>query len=113
MGATQWLAATQSPPSLKAMVPSITASDYHDGWTYQGGAFSLFFNVSWAMAALAPAELLRARDRNPGNKEILEEIGSVIGSIDRMRERMQFLPLRDFPIFRGGAPYFFDWLKHP
>src|SRR6266849_9058258 len=31
MGATQWLAATQAPPSLKAMVPSITASDYHNG----------------------------------------------------------------------------------
>jgi putative CocE/NonD family hydrolase len=33
MGATQWLAAIETPPSLKAMVPSITASDYHDGWT--------------------------------------------------------------------------------
>jgi putative CocE/NonD family hydrolase len=46
MGVTQWLAATQNPPSLKAIAPSITASDYHDGWTYQGGAFALFFNVS-------------------------------------------------------------------
>ncbi|MGC2302810.1 CocE/NonD family hydrolase, partial [Candidatus Binatus sp.] len=61
MGATQWLAATNTPPSLKAMAPSITASDYHDGWTYQGGAFALFFNVSWTMAALAPARLLRER----------------------------------------------------
>src|SRR5690348_9397309 len=30
VGVTQWLAATQTPPSLKVMVPSITASDYHD-----------------------------------------------------------------------------------
>jgi putative CocE/NonD family hydrolase len=61
MGATQWLAATQAPPHLKCISPLITASDYHDGWTYQGGAFSLFFNVSWAMGALAPARLLRER----------------------------------------------------
>ena len=110
MGATQWLAASQAPPSLKAMVPSITASDYHDGWTYQGGAFSLFFNVSWTMAALAPPRLMRER----GDDDVITgELGTVIGSIDRMREKMDHLPLSDFPMFRAGAPYFFDWLKHP
>jgi putative CocE/NonD family hydrolase len=110
MGATQWLAATQSPPSLKAMVPSITASDYHDGWTFQGGAFSLFFNVSWTMAALAPARLMRERG---DNRAIAKELGAVVGSIDRMREKMDHLPLAGFPMFQAGAPYFFDWLKHP
>jgi hypothetical protein len=110
MGATQWLAATQSPPSLKAMVPSITASDYHDGWTFQGGAFSLFFNVSWTMAALAPARLMRERG---DNNAITKELGAVVGSIDRMREKMDHLPLGGFPMFQAGAPYFFDWLKHP
>lgn len=63
MGATQWLAATQAPPHLKCISPLITASDYHDGWTYQGGAFSLFFNVSWTMATLAPPRLLREREK--------------------------------------------------
>ena len=110
MGATQWLAAKEAPPSLKAMVPSITASDYHDGWTYQGGAFSLFFNVSWTMAALAPARLLRERSDNPG---VLGELGAVMESIDSMRQKMEFAPLAEFPMFRAGAPYFFDWLKHP
>jgi putative CocE/NonD family hydrolase len=110
MGATQWLAATQAPPSLKAMVPSITASDYHDGWTYQGGAFCLFFNLSWTMAALAPARLMRGRGDDRG---IAEELGAVVGSIDRMRDKMDHLPLSGFPMFQRGAPYFFDWLKHP
>ncbi len=110
MGATQWLAATQAPPSLKAMVPSITASDYHDGWTYQGGAFALFFNVSWTMGALAPARLLRERGENP---DVVPELGRVISSIDTMRETMNALPLSEFPMFQRGAPYFFDWLKHP
>ncbi|HUA36139.1 MAG TPA: CocE/NonD family hydrolase [Candidatus Binataceae bacterium] len=110
MGATQWLAATQAPPSLKAMVPSITASDYHDGWTYQGGAFALFFNVSWTMAALAPPRLMRERS---GDSAIAQELGAVVGSIDKMRDKMEHLPLSDFPMFQKGAPYFFDWLKHP
>ncbi|MGO9604062.1 MAG: CocE/NonD family hydrolase [Candidatus Binataceae bacterium] len=110
MGATQWLAATQTPPSLKAMVPSITASDYHDGWTYQGGAFSLFFNVSWTMGALATPTLLRDRAKNPAASK---ELGRVIGSIDTMLEPMKHVPLREFPMFQAGAPYFFDWLAHP
>ena len=110
MGATQWLAATNTPPSLKAMAPSITASDYHDGWTYQGGAFALFFNVSWTMAALAPARLLRERADNPA---VAGELGAVMSSIDSMREKMNFMPLKEFPMFRAGAPFFFDWLAHP
>ncbi len=110
MGATQWLAAATRPPSLKAMVPAITASDYHDGWTYQGGAFSLFFNVSWTMTSLGLARLMRERTTNP---RAAEEIAVVMGSIDAMRERMDFLPLKEFPMFRAGAPYFFDWLDHP
>jgi putative CocE/NonD family hydrolase len=110
MGATQWLAATEAPPSLKAMVPSITASDYHDGWTYQGGAFSLFFNVSWTMAALAPPTLLRERSKNPAANE---DLGRTMGSMNSMLDAMKYLPLREFPMFQVGAPYFFDWLKHP
>jgi len=110
MGATQWLAATQAPPSLKAMVPSITASDYHDGWNYQGGAFALFFNVSWTMAAMAPVRLLRERESNPA---AAAELIRTVGSIDTMLEAMRHRPLSEFPMFRAGAPYFFDWLKHP
>ncbi len=110
MGVTQWLAATLAPPHLCAMAPAITASNYHDGWTYQGGAFALFFNVSWTMAALAPPRLMRERGDDP---ELSRELGATIGGIDSMREHMKVLPLRDFPMFRRGAPYFFDWLAHP
>ena len=37
VGATQWLAATTAPPHLVTIVPANTASDYYDGWTYEGG----------------------------------------------------------------------------
>jgi hypothetical protein len=38
MGGTQWLPARKQPPALKAMAPSITFSDAHEGCAYQGGA---------------------------------------------------------------------------
>jgi uncharacterized protein len=110
VGVTQWLAATQTPPSLKVMVPSITASDYYDGWTYQGGAFSLFFNVSWVMTSLGLGRLMREREQNPSARQ---ELGTVMTSIDMMRQTTEYLPLREFPMFQTGAPYFFDWLDHP
>ena len=46
VGATQWLAAVARPPHLAAIVPNVTASNYHEGWAYQGGAFELGFNFS-------------------------------------------------------------------
>ena len=48
VGVTQWQAALARAPGLEAICPAITASDYHEGWTYQGGAFELGFNLSWA-----------------------------------------------------------------
>lgn len=58
-GLTQWQAAMSGHPALKAIVPGVTAADYHKGWTYQGGAFQLSFNLSWTMTALAPDTILR------------------------------------------------------
>ena len=39
VGATQMLAAISQPPHLAGICPIVTASNYHDGWTYQNGAF--------------------------------------------------------------------------
>jgi putative CocE/NonD family hydrolase len=110
MGVTQWLAATQTPPSLKAMAPALTASNYHDGWTYQGGAFCLGFNLSWTMTALAPDRLMKARVHDP---RASGELGRVIGGIDQMRQWLDVIALKQLPMFQIGAPFFFDWLEHP
>src|SRR5258707_5945394 len=48
VGATQFLAAMAKPPHLAGICPNVTASNYHDGWTYQGGAFEQWFNESWS-----------------------------------------------------------------
>jgi len=47
VGATQWLAAAEQPPSLTAIAPVVTGSNYFHGWVYQGGAFQLGFNLFW------------------------------------------------------------------
>ena len=47
VGATQMLAAIASPPHLAGILPIVTASNYHENWTYQGGAFEQWFDQSW------------------------------------------------------------------
>jgi len=47
VGATQMLAAIAGPPHLAGIFPVVTASNYHDGWTYQGGAFEQWFSQTW------------------------------------------------------------------
>ena len=107
VGATQMLAAIGHPPHLAGICPVVTASNYHENWTYQGGAFTQWFNESW-LSGLA---------QDTYSRQIKEAANAVLG--DRV------LPLRDFPVFnikttQDGvglthllAPYFLDWLDHP
>ncbi|MDQ5829250.1 MAG: CocE/NonD family hydrolase, partial [Actinomycetota bacterium] len=48
VGATQLQAAIERPPSLQTICPGLTGPQYYDGWAYNGGAFALAFNASWA-----------------------------------------------------------------
>ena len=65
VGATQWLAAIATPGYLKALAPGVTASQYYDGWTYEGGAFQLWFAASWATSQLTLANLQRISSHLP------------------------------------------------
>ena len=111
VGATQWLAATTRPPHLVTLVPNVTASNYHDGWTYQGGAFELAFNVSWTLNQLTLANFPTQskakgipQDRQPG----------LLKAVDGMTDAYRSLPLKDLPDLKDGlAPYYYDWLAHP
>ena len=58
-GATQWLAAAEQPPALRAMAPFITTDQYYNHWTYEGGAFQLGFMLQWASANYAIGEVVR------------------------------------------------------
>jgi uncharacterized protein len=107
VGATQMLAATAHPPHLAGICPVVTASNYHDGWTYQGGAFEQWFNESWT-SGLAQDTLNRAVQKATNAR-----IGDGV------------LPLTSYPLFNFSPPgavsaetsalaqYFIDWLAHP
>ena len=100
VGATQFLAAIAKPPHLAGICPNVTASNYHDGWTYQGGAFEQWFNESWSTGLAM--NTMRRRVESSGNALAWTKI----------------LPLRAYPVLEapeaeGLAAYFTDWLAHP
>ena len=107
VGATQMLAAISHPPHLAGICPVITASNYHENWTYQGGAFEQWFNESWT-SGLAQDTI---------NRTVRQGANAMLGS--------KVLPLIQFPVFNVNlaqdgaglthtlAPYFQDWLDHP
>ena len=111
VGATQWLAAKAKPPSLAAIAPGITASDYHEGWAWQGGAFELGFNLSWTIGNLTAANW-----ENLSKQLFLpaQQLDVLIDAMDNLPAGYRYLPLQELPDLEGGlAPYYYDWLEHP
>jgi len=106
VGATQMLSATAHPPHLAGIFPVVTASNYHENWTYQGGAFEQWFNESWT-SGLA---------QDTFNRQVARNTNAM--------HNVWKLPLSDYALFDAGAasgaenprtlaPYFIDWLAHP
>src|SRR6476659_1340638 len=107
VGATQMLAAIGAPPHLAGIAPDVTASNYHDNWTYQGGAFEQWFDQNWT-TQLA---------RNTLDRLIDENTDARVGS--------PTLPLSSYPVFNFGqlpadaqltssiAPYYGDSFSQP
>src|SRR5579863_352248 len=96
VGATQMLTAIAHPPHLAGIFPVVTASNYHDGWTYQGGAFEQWFNESWTSGLVQDTFDRRARESVNALKWVWK------------------LPLTDYPFLdvpspASLAPYFADW----
>ena len=111
VGATQWLAAKSRPPSLRGIAPTVTASDYHEGWTWQGGAFELGFNLTWAVGHLTEANWSNLSRRLGLTEAGLEEM---IRVKDSLTESFEHLPLQKYPhLNKDLAPYYYGWLDHP
>jgi uncharacterized protein len=109
VGLTQWQAALSGHPALKAIVPVVTASNYHNGWAYQGGAFELSFNLSWSLSVLSMNTALRSNNGDISSAAAQ----SILDASDRMTSEFDRLPLMGHPILSEYAPYYDDWLNHP
>jgi putative CocE/NonD family hydrolase len=99
VGATQWLAAIAKPPHLDAIFPYVTASEYYEGWTYQGGSLMQWFASSWSSGLTIDTLTKQASSRQ------------------RPKEWTATLPVEayrmtDVPPVAGLAPYFQDWVTH-
>jgi putative CocE/NonD family hydrolase len=108
VGATQWLAAVTTPPHLVTIVPANTASDYYDGWTYEGGEFRLAFVVPWAIGSIATTAAMNRRDG-----ATVAELKAAAADPTRW---LSFRPYKDLPPLQPGnsavAPWYFDWIRH-
>ena len=110
-GATQWLAASATPPHLQGIAPGVTASDYHEGWTWQGGAFELGFNLSWSIGSLTAANW-----QNLSKQLFLSpyQLDTLLQAQDDLLPVASHLPLNAYENLKDGlAPYYYDWLEHP
>jgi uncharacterized protein len=107
-GATQLLAAARRPPGLAAIAPVVTASEYYDGWTYQGGAFQLGFVQHWTLLGLAPDVIARLPEGAPRERyeTILAEL------LADPWETYRRLPLTDLGGLEEILPFYAEWLEH-
>jgi putative CocE/NonD family hydrolase len=105
-GAVQWLAAVESPPHLKAMVPAMTFSSPRR-FFYNNGVWDLSW-LAWIHNSIAPDTRRRKGLEGPVNGEEARSVWQ--RDAGRLRS---FLPLAELPDIRDVAPYYYEWLRHP
>ena len=98
-GFTQWMAAKQAPPSLKAIVPTITWADTRNGMQWRGGAREFGLLAFWYLNSLT-LDITFKRMRGLPPTEQAQAMAAVVREIDRLRgEGYHSLPLKDFEPF--------------
>ncbi len=108
VGATTMLAARERPPSLKCAIPIITADDYYDGWTYQGGAYQLGFATLWGMGLASALYMGRDRDLDP------QHLKDLTAASSNAPESLAAQPLESIQGIgsAGIASWWNDWIAH-
>jgi putative CocE/NonD family hydrolase len=104
-GAVQWLAAVESPPHLKAMVPAMTFATPRR-FFYAAGVWDNSW-AGWVWQNIAPD--LRRRTGAPGPTTHEEADREWATAGDRI---LRQLPLAALPDFEAIAPWYYEWLRH-
>lgn len=104
-GAVQWLAAVESPPHLKAMVPAMTFASPRI-FFYGGGVWDNSWSL-WIWYNIAPHLRRRKNVAGPQTDEEAEREWPNVG------ERIRFhLPLLELPDFKTLTPWYYEWMRH-
>jgi len=104
-GAVQWLAAIESPPHLKAMVPMMTFASPRQ-FFHSGGAWDLSW-APWVWYNIAPDLRVKA-GVTTGDRSYAEATRSWKTESKRVQTQR---PLLDLPDFKGIAPWYYDWIR--
>ncbi len=114
MGGTAWLAALAGHPSLGAISPTTAPNDFWRNHFWRGGALNVGTLAMWALRAIGPAALLRAR---PDPAAFGPPLVQLIDDIDAFEEVLRAVPLERFAPAQPDAgdfvPFFYEFLRHP
>ena len=105
-GAVQWMAAVESPPHLRAMVPAMTFAS-QEGFVHASGASDMSW-IGWAWNEIAPDS--RGRHHLAGPVNSGEAVAAWRAEGPAMLSQ---LPLDHMDRLRGVAPFYYEWLQHP
>jgi putative CocE/NonD family hydrolase len=105
-GAVQWLAAVQTPPHLKAMVPAMTFSTPQN-FFYAGGTWDMSW-IDWIWINIAWDSRVKKNVLGPRTYQEALAAWKAEGAT-----MLNTLPLLDLKPLEQVAPYYYDWLRHP
>jgi putative CocE/NonD family hydrolase len=103
-GFTQWIAAVNQPPALKAMVPFVTWNDPFNGVLFRGGAFELGVSASWQLS-VGLNVIMRRYQSEPDPRNMAQAIANLVKELDALgTEGYWEMPLRAFgPLKRSSV----------
>lgn len=114
-GFTQWAAAREAPPHLKALMPTMTWADMRDGASWRGGALELG-TVAWWLLEVLALDVLFKRFRDAPALHRAQPILSLVNEVNRLHEDGYLsLPLASFePLQKlNVGAHFFELVSHP
>ncbi|MGR9090413.1 MAG: CocE/NonD family hydrolase, partial [Gammaproteobacteria bacterium] len=114
MGGTSWLAAASGHAALGAISPTTAPNDFWRNHFWRGGALNIGTLAMWAMRAIGPSALIRAK---PDLAEMVPLLVQLIDDVDDFGDVLEQLPLSGFtpahPDDDSFVPFFYEFLRHP
>ncbi|MEX2564996.1 MAG: CocE/NonD family hydrolase [Cyclobacteriaceae bacterium] len=104
LGHNQWAAASQAPPSLVAIFPSVASTNIYANWLTMGGAYRLSFNYGWGVVRMPNRIMLPQFWHTAAYTP--EEL--------KYENLLYYLPLKDGDLKSAGdtVQHYRDWIEH-